>query len=341
MRMLQYFLVFVMAFFAITVSANTQQDPEIPTLMVKEKPITENDYVSPFVNKSSEKIEPEHIVQFITQTKIQSGIDIAVLVVDSTMPETIEQFSIKTADSWKVGEKKKDNGILVVIATKDRKSRIEVGYGLEGSITDAISTRILSEYANPFFKNNDFKGGILEIIGKLKNVKDGKKVTEPVVFKTDNSVPHKSYSSNSSSSSGLGNVLSDVASADAGGEIIAIVLIIGLLVALFSYKFGWVVFLAIVAGSILYFIGNKLPFFIRGILGGVIIGGIASFWISGWDLVAIVVAGAITSMISIIHILGGLFSILSNVRGGGSSGGSRGGSSGGGRFGGGGGSSGW
>ncbi len=88
----------------------------------------------------------------------------------------------------------------------------------------------------------------------------------------------------------------------------------------FSSLFYW--------GSILYFIGNKLPFLIRGILGGVIIGGIASFWISGWDLIAIIAAGAIASMISIIHILGGLFSILSNVRGGG-------------RFGGGGGSSGW
>ncbi len=335
-----------MAFFAITVYANNAQDPEIPTPMVSApKPISEKDYVSPFVNKSSEKIESEHIVQFITQAKIQSGIDIAVLVVDSTKPETIEQFSIKTAESWKVGEKKKDNGILVIIATKDRKSRIEVGYGLEGVITDAISTRILSEYANPFFKNNDFKGGILEIIGKLKNVKDGKKVTDPIVFKADNTVVQKSYSTGSSGSSGFGNVISDVASSDAGGEIIAVLIIIGLIVALFSYKFGWVVFLAIVAGSIFYFVGNKLPFIVRGILGGAFVGGIASFWLSGWDLVAIIAAGAITSMISIINILWLLFSILSSIRGGGSSGGSRGGSSGGGggggRFGGGGGSSGW
>ena len=75
----------------------------------------------------------------------QKGSQIAVLIVSTTQPEDIAQYSIRVAESWKIGREKQDDGILVLIAKNDRKMRIEVGYGLEGAIPDLIAKRIISE----------------------------------------------------------------------------------------------------------------------------------------------------------------------------------------------------
>jgi uncharacterized protein len=85
---------------------------------------------------------------------------IAVLMLPTTRPETIEQFGIRLAEAWKIGHKDADNGIIVIVAKDDRKMRIEVGYGLEGSIPDAIAKRIIVERMAPKFKQGDFFGGL-------------------------------------------------------------------------------------------------------------------------------------------------------------------------------------
>jgi LemA protein len=85
---------------------------------------------------------------------------IAVLMLPTTQPETIEQFGIRLAEAWKIGHKDADNGIIVIVAKDDRKMRIEVGYGLEGSIPDAIAKRIIVERMAPKFKQGDFFGGL-------------------------------------------------------------------------------------------------------------------------------------------------------------------------------------
>jgi len=88
------------------------------------------------------------------------GSQIAVLMLPSTQPETIEQYSIRVAEAWKIGRAKIDDGVILVVAKDDRKLRIEVGRGLEGAITDGLAKRIVSEVITPHFKANDFYGGI-------------------------------------------------------------------------------------------------------------------------------------------------------------------------------------
>src|SRR4029079_7747567 len=90
----------------------------------------------------------------------QSGNQLAVLIVPSTKPEPIEAYSIRVADAWKIGRKGQDNGALLVLAKDDKKVRIEVGYGLEGVLTDATSRRIIAETMAPFFRQGQFAQGI-------------------------------------------------------------------------------------------------------------------------------------------------------------------------------------
>jgi uncharacterized protein len=90
----------------------------------------------------------------------RSGNQLVVLLVPSTKPEPIEAYSIRVAEAWKIGRKGQDNGALFVVAKEDRKMRIEVGYGLEGVLTDATSRRIIAEDVAPLFRQNRFAAGI-------------------------------------------------------------------------------------------------------------------------------------------------------------------------------------
>lgn len=90
------------------------------------------------------------------------GAQIAVLLLPTTQPETIEQFGIRLAEAWKIGHKGADNGVIIIVAKNDRKMRIEVGYGLEGAIPDAVAKRIVAERMAPRFKQGDFAGGLID-----------------------------------------------------------------------------------------------------------------------------------------------------------------------------------
>lgn len=92
----------------------------------------------------------------------QSGkAQIQVLIVNSTEPETIEQYSIRVVEEWKLGDQKKDNGVLFLIAVQDRKMRIEVGQGLEGPLPDIYAKRIIADVVTPLFRNQRFSDGVL------------------------------------------------------------------------------------------------------------------------------------------------------------------------------------
>src|SRR5882672_3064518 len=93
------------------------------------------------------------LTQSLKGLEARKGSQIAVLIVPTTAPETIEQYSIRVAETWKIGRKKIDDGALVVVAKDDRKLRIEVGYGLEGALTDVTSKRIIDEIITPRFRN--------------------------------------------------------------------------------------------------------------------------------------------------------------------------------------------
>ncbi|MBV9460629.1 MAG: TPM domain-containing protein, partial [Bradyrhizobium sp.] len=91
--------------------------------------------------------------QKLSDFEARKGSQIAVLIVPTTDPETIEQFSIRVADAWKIGRKKIDDGAILVVAKNDRHLRIEVGYGLEGALTDVTSRRIIDEVITPKFRD--------------------------------------------------------------------------------------------------------------------------------------------------------------------------------------------
>lgn len=110
------------------------------------------------------------------------GSQIAVLIVPTTQPETIEQYSLRVAESWKLGRKGVDDGVLLLIAKDDRKLRIEVGYGLEGAIPDAVAKRIISEIISPYFKKGNFYGGISAGVERMIKVVEG----EPLPRKKKN-----------------------------------------------------------------------------------------------------------------------------------------------------------
>lgn len=109
----------------------------------------------------------------------RKGSQVAVLIVPTTEPETIEQYSIRVAEQWKIGRKKVDDGVILVVAKNDRKLRIEVGYGLEGVLTDLTSKRIIDEEIAPKFRNGDFAGGISAGVDRMLRVIDGEPLPAP------------------------------------------------------------------------------------------------------------------------------------------------------------------
>lgn len=109
----------------------------------------------------------------------QKGSQIAVLIVPTTEPEDIAQFGIRVADQWKIGRKKIDDGVILIVAKNDRRMRIEVGYGLEGAIPDAIARRVIAETITPFFKAGDFYGGIDAGVQQLMRLIEGEPLPAP------------------------------------------------------------------------------------------------------------------------------------------------------------------
>jgi uncharacterized protein len=97
---------------------------------------------------------------------------LVVVIVPSTEPEPIEQYSLRIAEAWKIGQKGKDNGAIFLIAKDDRRMRIEVAYGFEGVLTDVTARRIIGETVAPYFKQGQFAQGInagvdriIEVVG--------------------------------------------------------------------------------------------------------------------------------------------------------------------------------
>lgn len=97
----------------------------------------------------------------------RKGAQIAVLLIPSIGEESIEDYAVRAFEQWKLGRKGVDDGVLLVIAKNDRTLRIEVGYGLEGTITDVQAGRIIREQIVPHFQSGDFAGGIQAGVGSL------------------------------------------------------------------------------------------------------------------------------------------------------------------------------
>lgn len=125
---------------------------------------------------ASEKAELETTLQGL---ETRSGAQVAVLLVPTTQPETIEQYSIRVVEAWRLGRQGKDDGVLLLVAKNDRRVRIEVGYGLEGTLPDVIAHRIIDEDILPRFKQGDFAGGITAGVGRIAALIEGGDKSSP------------------------------------------------------------------------------------------------------------------------------------------------------------------
>ncbi len=115
-----------------------------------------NDYAEMISPSAKKKIEKE-----LRAFEQSDSTQVFVLTIPSLEGEVIEDYSIKVVEAWKIGQKGKDNGILLLVANKDRKIRIEVGRGLEGKLTDLAAGQIIDLVIKPRFKRGDFEGGFI------------------------------------------------------------------------------------------------------------------------------------------------------------------------------------
>jgi uncharacterized protein len=117
----------------------------------------------------------------LTALEQRKGSQFLILMLPSTQPQTIEEFSLAVAEKNKIGRGNKiDDGLLLLVAKDDRKARIEVGYGLEGAIPDAVASRVIREYLAPHFRQNDYAGGLDEASAVLEKLIDGEPLPAPM-----------------------------------------------------------------------------------------------------------------------------------------------------------------
>lgn len=113
----------------------------------------------------------------------RSGSQIAILLISSTAPEAIEQYGIRVADAWKLGRKGIDDGVILIVAKDNpkalRRLRIEAGRGIQGTVTDAQSKRILQDVIAPYFRQNDYYGGLTAAITALTALMDQEHLAAP------------------------------------------------------------------------------------------------------------------------------------------------------------------
>jgi len=119
------------------------------------------------------------IEQQLKALETEKGSQLAVLIVASTTPEAIEQYALRVAEQWRLGRKGVDDGVLLLVAKDDRKLRVEVGYGLEGVIPDAVAKRVIAEIITPSFRQGDFVGGIEAGVDRLVRLIQGEPLPAP------------------------------------------------------------------------------------------------------------------------------------------------------------------
>ena len=163
------FHIFSLAVLSCCLSSLVAQEIEIPPLQRRVTDLT----------ATLSAAQVEQIEARLKALEDSKGSQIAVLLVPTTQPETIEQYSIRVAEAWKLGRKGVDDGVLFLVAIQDRAMRIEVGYGLEGSLTDALTKRIIAEVITPYFRAEDYNGGINAGVEALIAVINGEELPAP------------------------------------------------------------------------------------------------------------------------------------------------------------------
>jgi uncharacterized protein len=119
------------------------------------------------------------IEQKLAAFEQRKGAQVALLIVPTTAPEAIEQYSIRVVDAWKLGREQSDDGALLLVALQDRELRIETGRGLEGVLPDAIARRIIDDTIKPLFRQGDIFGGVSAGLAQIMKVVDGEALPPP------------------------------------------------------------------------------------------------------------------------------------------------------------------
>ena len=145
------------------------------------------------VNDYANLLSPATISQLESSLRYfeqQESTQIVVLTVPSLEGDSIEDFSMRVAEGWKIGQKNIDNGAILLIAKQEKKVRIEVGYGLEGKLTDLVSGRIIHDIIVPWFKQGNFDQGVLNgvtaMMGIVKGEFSGKAAPPKKTFNQNN-----------------------------------------------------------------------------------------------------------------------------------------------------------
>ncbi len=165
-------------------SASSLSALEVPALKGRV-----NDYAGMLSNAAERQLET-----VLAELERTDSTQIVVLTIPSLKGDSLEDFSIRVAEQWKIGQANNDNGAILLISKQDRKIRIEVGYGLEGKLTDLMSGRIIRNVITPNFKSSNFDVGIVQgvsaMIGTVKGVytaeskpvRSSRKTSSPGVF---------------------------------------------------------------------------------------------------------------------------------------------------------------
>ncbi|BBL77310.1 TPM domain-containing protein [Methylomagnum ishizawai] len=194
-----------------------------------------------------------HLEGFLAALEAEKGSQVAMLLVPTTQPETLEQYSMRVADAWKLGRQGVDDGVLVIFAKEDRAARIEVGRGLEGVIPDAVAKDIVEDGMIPYFRRGDFYGGLSAGFDRIAGLIRGEPLPSPANGREQ--TPDSATGLSLSLVGGLfgGRILRAMLGAFLGGLIASVgaaaaALWFGL-PALFSLFVGACVFFAVAAGG--------------------------------------------------------------------------------------------
>lgn len=186
------------------------------------------------------KSEIAQLEQKLADYEIKKGSQVAIMIVPTTQPETIEQYSMRVVEAWKLGRKGVDDAVLLLVAKNDRVLRIEVGYGLEGVLPDAVAKRIIDEIIVPLFREGDFAGGLRAGIEHILKIIEG----EPL--------PPPSIRRDTDESSGPGIILDNII------PILLLFLVVGRILQVMLGRLIGATVTGTIAGSIVWLIFSSL-----------------------------------------------------------------------------------
>lgn len=145
---------------------------EVPAAPPLERPIIDQ-------TESLANEDIDRIAQLINAERQKKSFQIGVLMIPTLgSDDSLEEYSLKVARQWGIGDKKKSNGVLLLIAKNDRKMRIEVGNGMEGSLTDARASQIIRNTIAPKFRSGDYAGGVEAGVKRIIDAAEGRNLSD-------------------------------------------------------------------------------------------------------------------------------------------------------------------